>query len=74
MQNLPAPYILISIHTPHVGSDAKQGGRDRHQRISIHTPHVGSDRSGFVRVLPLLHFNPHSPCGERPCHGIITAF
>ena len=81
---------IISIHTPHAGSDAEPcpecGSIDY---ISIHTPHAGSDpctihsrpkRGAFQSTLPMRgatsffmcnvsgveHFNPHSPCGERP--------
>ena len=34
--------------------------------ISIHTPLAGSDRPARGSRLPRWHFNPHSPCGERP--------
>ena len=33
--------------------------------ISIHTPREGSDEEEFCLLLPPLHFNPHSPRGER---------
>ena len=43
----------------HRGSCGVLGG------ISIHAPRVGSD-GGYCPVwLPLWHFNPRSPCGER---------
>ena len=57
---------LISIHTPHAGSDVNTVENYKKRLISIHTPHAGSDV-----VLPVLlgcdtdNFNPHSPCGER---------
>ena len=35
-------------------------------QISIHTPLAGSDRLLVQLVLLGGHFNPHSPCGERP--------
>ena len=57
---------FISIHTPHAGSDDK--GRGLVQKfllISIHTPHAGSDRYCPVYRRGRIHFNPHSPCGER---------
>ena len=38
--------------------------------ISIHAPRVGSDLADKVLVLPLLNFNPRSPCGERPNHHL----
>ena len=34
--------------------------------ISIHTPRVGSDDFALRSQFFLFHFNPHSPCGERP--------
>ena len=37
------------------------------QIISIHTPLAGSDSTGRRPVGRMSHFNPHSPCGERPC-------
>ena len=57
---------LISIHTPHAGSDVNTVENYKKRLISLHTPHAGSDV-----VLPVLlgcdtdNFNPHSPCGER---------
>ena len=59
----------ISIRAPRVGSDdlirdeVTLGGV-----ISIRTPRVGSDSTKRCKVLPCLHFNPHSPCGERSLH------
>ena len=37
--------------------------------ISIHTPLAGSDHAGTARKGWALYFNPHSPCGERPCRN-----
>ena len=34
--------------------------------ISIHAPHAGCDTTGYVDVLPLVDFNPRTPCGVRP--------
>ena len=34
--------------------------------ISIHTPHAGSDHQTRYQARLQPHFNPHSPCGERP--------
>ena len=34
--------------------------------ISIHAPHAGSDRFHSMDVPKGWHFNPRSPCGERP--------
>ena len=56
----------ISIHAPRVGSD----GLDFQSRcdggISIHAPRVGSDCPLQRMCMAILHFNPRSPCGERP--------
>ena len=35
-------------------------------RISIHAPRVGSDRGPGAARCTTTHFNPRSPCGERP--------
>ena len=45
------------------GNDWKNPGPSL---ISIHAPRVGSDRSGRPRLRLDCHFNPRSPCGERP--------
>ena len=34
--------------------------------ISIHAPRVGSDAAPWNCPAPDPHFNPRSPCGERP--------
>ena len=58
--------MQISIHAPRVGSDDLQRRLSICPCISIHAPRVGSDCT--IRWLrPILqHFNPRSPCGERP--------
>ena len=38
----------------------------RCRNISIHAPRVGSDSGISRRQEAALHFNPRSPCGERP--------
>ena len=55
----------ISIHTPHAGSDGYCINDVVILNISIHTPHAGSDCEQLLLVVTNLHFNPHSPCGER---------
>ena len=35
-------------------------------KISIHAPRVGSDKCGLEAAAQNHHFNPRSPCGERP--------
>ena len=57
----------ISIHAPRVGSDDLSlidtlPDRD----ISIHAPRVGSDKNESGERTAPQHFNPRSPCGERP--------
>ena len=37
--------------------------------ISIHAPRAGSDLEQTVLRLAHRHFNPRSPCGERPLYG-----
>ena len=39
---------LISIHTPHAGSDVIMFIIFGHLTISIHTPHAGSDQATFI--------------------------
>ena len=39
----------------------------RYFPISIHAPRVGSDFTSMSCLHALHHFNPRSPCGERPC-------
>ena len=39
--------------------------------ISIHAPRVGSDPSALRLCALYNHFNPRSPCGERPAEGLI---
>ncbi len=56
---------IISIHTPHAGSDSGGSIFLHTLIISIHTPHAGSDRGATSRILSCVNFNPHSPCGER---------
>ena len=41
--------------------------------ISIHTPHAGSDRSVCSMPNECSNFNPHSPCGERPCPNFVES-
>ena len=61
------PYPLISIHAPRVGSDHKQRvGEVLIPKISIHAPRVGSDPADCGAYKQDNHFNPRSPCGERP--------
>ena len=56
----------ISIHAPRAGSDYKQWDKVTKHVISIHAPRAGSDYIGAECVHCIRHFNPRSPCGERP--------
>ena len=60
--------MIISIHTPHAGSDCCCSLISAAPAaISIHTPHAGSDRCKVRIPAYNINFNPHSPCGERRC-------
>ena len=56
----------ISIHTPLAGSDLTHASAAASGEISIHTPLAGSDSPRRRAPGRRWHFNPHSPCGERP--------
>ena len=61
---------LISIHTPHAGSDEQIFKIvPNPETISIHTPHAGSDiQPSSIVSKSIVYFNPHSPSGERLDH------
>ena len=61
---------VISIHTPHAGSDKFGMTVKVDFSISIHTPHAGSDSSKKTCATFKSDFNPHSPCGERQLSAI----
>ena len=56
----------ISIHAPHAGSDCNLSRLCPRPAISIHAPHAGSDTDCLRGYNIYPHFNPRSPCGERP--------
>ena len=56
----------ISIHAPRAGSDKQDVRGWARSVISIHAPRAGSDRLLSYDLFALGHFNPRSPCGERP--------
>ena len=58
----------ISIHAPRAGSDGCVRGFLRNRFISIHAPRAGSDKETDSEIRIPVHFNPRSPCGERPVH------
>ena len=60
--------VLISIHTPHAGSDTDGQPMVTPGKISIHTPHAGSDEIDFQPHSPLsisIH-TPHAGSDFRP--------
>ena len=65
MDVLPAPLLVISIHTPLAGSDAfRYVVVACSDGISIHTPLAGSDVYAAAVDRFGEDFNPHSPRGE----------
>ena len=65
---LPSHTPRISIHAPRAGSDGCVRGFLRNRFISIHAPRAGSDKETDSEIRIPVHFNPRSPCGERPVH------
>ena len=63
--------LIISIHTPHAGSDGCWTYTVQEPAIDFnpHSP-CGERRYSLKRLLPYLDFNPHSPCGERLVHQV----
>ena len=61
--------LLISIHTPHAGSDHPTG--QSHLGWSYFNPHSPCGERHAISLFgsTQYHFNPHSPCGER-LHGL----
>ena len=60
-------FCIISIHAPRAGSDGSIHYMGVFEvDISIHAPRAGSDRLLSYDLFALGHFNPRSPCGERP--------
>ena len=57
---------VISIHAPLAGSDDRTFRLAQHVPISIHAPLAGSDCRKRPPSWWSSHFNPRSPCGERP--------
>ena len=62
--------LCISIHAPLTGSDKTPPTGIVDRMISIHAPLTGSDSSIVICFTSLKNFNPRSPYGERPLHGI----
>ena len=51
---------------PMRGATVKRAGINDAGAISIHAPHAGSDPGRSLPGPSEIHFNPRSPCGERP--------
>ena len=65
-------YGGISIHTPLAGSDGYDGhGHDRIQRFQSTLPLRGATPRHDTARIAYKDFNPHSPCGERPCRFLL---
>ena len=63
------PSELISIHTPHAGSDFFHStGRCGGSHFNPHSP-CGERLLIAVITCRASYFNPHSPCGERLPHA-----
>ena len=59
----------ISIHAPRAGSDLQCRCKARfHRRFQSTLPVRGATCRGAGAVRRTSHFNPRSPCGERPDH------
>ena len=59
-------HLQISIHAPLAGSDDWDMRTGDSFSISIHAPLAGSDCCEDRAFPRGMHFNPRSPCGERP--------
>ena len=66
ISTVPCGKCRISIHAPRVGSDHHETKANNQLAISIHAPRVGSDSNTPLVTGISSHFNPRSPCGERP--------
>ena len=53
--------LLISIHTPRVGSDWTPGPWKERRNISIHAPRVGSDSAPKLARLKVIRISIHAP-------------
>ena len=60
-----ASIIIISIHAPHAGRDARRRNVFIPYSISIHAPHAGRDFQAGRWGRGAEHFNPRAPCGAR---------
>ena len=63
----------ISTHAPHAGSDRSWLYTALAMPISTHAPHAGSDPEFRRCDTRNIHFNPRSPCGERPLYFVANS-
>ncbi len=68
------PVYLISIHAPRAGSDQMSTEIPSTTTISIHAPRAGSDIQVQAQQTAHQHFNPCSPCGERPADAVGSCY
>ena len=59
-------YVKFQSTLPMRGETEDFRNLNRAVYISIHSPHAGRDGNRKARYEPSWHFNPLSPCGERP--------
>ena len=59
--NLNIMYLIVSIHAPHVGSDAMIFVTIFRTNVSIHAPHVGSDLLTLLLQILLFLFQSTLP-------------
>ena len=63
--------VLISIHAPRAGSDVSHAVKVKPNiRFQSTLPVRGATPCAYVRVRMVSHFNPRSPCGERPSRPV----
>ena len=61
----------ISIHAPRAGSDVSHAVKVKPNiRFQSTLPVRGATPCAYVRVRMVSHFNPRSPCGERPSRPV----
>ena len=58
--------VLFQSTLPVWGATLHRDHKLRDLFISIHAPRVGSDDAHTFSTVIMNHFNPRSPCGERP--------
>ena len=72
LMEIHAERIAISIRAPLAGSDGHRQHQMETKVISIRAPLAGSDIVRLLCAQQMQHFNPRSPCGERPASIVNT--